>query len=88
MNERTALLIKKVMSKKRIERIEKLIIEVGTTVQQMENGLVSMDVAQERISSLFKKAIMEKLIAPSNVPEIMSVDADTVEYLSKKHGVQ
>lgn len=73
------------MSKKRIARVELLIIEVGIIAEQLEANLISMETAQEKTTSLFKEAIQGGLIAPSNVEEIMSVDRETIEYLRNKH---
>ena len=87
MNEKNALKIRKVLPKKYVNKVELVIVEYGTIVERFEAGLMSEEQAQKKMTSLFKEAIQNNVIAPSSVPEIMSVDRETIEYLKNKHGV-
>lgn len=87
MNTKTALRIRKFIPKKRIAKIERLIIAYGDIVESFEEGTIDFEQARDKSTTLFKQAIQDKLIAPSNVQEIMEVDKETVQHLREKHGV-
>ncbi|NQD64325.1 hypothetical protein HP456_00110 [Bacillus haikouensis] len=88
METKNALTIRKFIPKKRIAKVEMVIIEYGNIVEQFEKGLIDLEDARKLTTRLFKEAITKNIISPSNVDEIMQVDKDTIEYLKEKHGVQ
>lgn len=91
MKEKNALRVRKLMTKKRVERTEQLIVEYGTIVLQYEADLISEEQARNKMNELFKNGIKRKLIVEQNVQEIMNVmvnDRDTFKYLKEKHGDQ
>ncbi|MQR96707.1 hypothetical protein [Fictibacillus phosphorivorans] len=52
------------MRKKRIEKIEKVIIEYGNIVELFESEKISFKEAQLQSTELFKEAIKKKLMLP------------------------
>ncbi|WP_195536198.1 hypothetical protein [Bacillus paralicheniformis] len=87
MNVKTAERIRKFVPKKRIEKVERLLIEVGTIKQNFENGLVSDKFAQQQLTGKITEAIQNKIITPENAQEVLEIDNNTVEYLKNKYSV-
>ncbi|TMN23155.1 hypothetical protein [Lentibacillus cibarius] len=87
MKEKTALKVRRFLPKKYKNKVEGLIVEYGTIVENFENGLIDFETAQVQSSELFKDAISRRLIAEKNVYEIMELiehNRDTFHYLKEK----
>lgn len=88
MKQKTALRVRKIIPNKYVNSVEKVVVEVGEVVEQFEVNLVSDEIAQSRISGILKKALDKKIIAPSNVPQILEIaekDKKVYHYLKNKH---